>query len=154
VIEPAYGNNPSAASMLQVNPTLSNGSAFIKKGATTDVSQALNLATATTFDPSPLPTGQAALGNSGIFSGPMTIANSISSIVSYGAQSIATGRKNSTDSETLRHQTDQTYRNTVGVSIDTEMSNLVVLQNAYQASAQVLQTVRTMLDTLINLGRN
>lgn len=154
VIEPAYGNNPSAASMLQVNPTLSNGSAFIKKGATTDVSQALNLATATTFDPSPLPTGQAALGNTGIFSGPMTIANSISSTVSYGAQAIATGRKSSTDSETLRHQTDQTYRNTVGVSIDTEMSNLVVLQNAYQASAQVLQTVRTMLDTLINLGRN
>jgi flagellar hook-associated protein FlgK len=34
------------------------------------------------------------------------------------------------------------------------MSNLIVLQNAYQASAQVLQTVRTMFDTLINLGRN
>jgi flagellar hook-associated protein FlgK len=42
----------------------------------------------------------------------------------------------------------------VGVSVDREMANLVVLQNAYQASAQVLQTVRTMLDTLINIGRN
>lgn len=154
VIEPAYGNNPSAASMLQINPTLTNGAAAIKIGATTDVSQALNLSTASTFDPSPLPTGQAALGNTGIFSGPMTIANSISSTISYGAQAIATTRRNSEDSETLRHQTDQTYRNVVGVSVDKEMANLVVLQNAYQASAQVLQTVRTMLDTLINLGRN
>jgi flagellar hook-associated protein 1 FlgK len=140
--------------MLQINPTLRNGAASIKLGATTDVSQALNLATATTFDPSPLPTGAAALGNTGIFSGPLTIANSISATVSYGAQSIATMRNASDGSETLRHQTDQTYRNTVGVSIDREMSDLVVLQNAYQASAQVLQTVRTMLDTLINLGRN
>jgi flagellar hook-associated protein 1 len=154
VIEPAYGNNPSAASMLQVNPTLQNGAATIKQGATTDISQALNLTTATTFDPNPLPTGAAALSNTGIVSGPMTIANAISSTISYGAQGIATTRKNATDSETLRHQTDQTYRNTVGVSVDREMANLVVLQNAYQASAQVLQTVRTMLDTLINLGRN
>lgn len=154
VIEPAYGNNPSAASMLQVNPTLANGAASIKRGATTDVSQALNLSTATTFDPSPLPTGAGALGNTGIFSGPLTIANAIAATVSYGAQSIAGARKNSTDTETLRHQTEQTYRNTVGVSVDAEMANLVVLQNAYQASAQVLQTVRTMFDTLINLGRN
>lgn len=154
VIEPAYGSNPSPASMLQVNPTLANGSASIKKGATVDVSQALNLNTATTFDPSPIPTGQAALGNTGIVSGPLTIANAIAAAVSSTAQSIATTRKNATDSETLRHQTDQSFRNTVGVSVDKEMADLVVLQNAYQASAQVLQTVRTMLDTLINLGRN
>ncbi|MCA3267532.1 MAG: hypothetical protein ING19_15830, partial [Azospirillum sp.] len=130
------------------------GSASIKKGATVDVSQALNLNTATTFDPSPIPTGQAALGNTGIVSGPLTIANAIAAAVSSTAQSIATTRKNATDSETLRHQTDQSFRNTVGVSVDKEMADLVVLQNAYQASAQVLQTVRTMLDTLINLGRN
>lgn len=154
VIEPAYGSNPSPASMLQVNPTLANGSASIKKGAAVDVSQALNLNTATTFDPSPIPTGQAALGNTGIVSGPLTIANAIAAAVSSTAQSIATTRKNATDSETLRHQTDQSFRNTVGVSVDKEMADLVVLQNAYQASAQVLQTVRTMLDTLINLGRN
>ncbi|MFM8802154.1 MAG: FlgK family flagellar hook-associated protein, partial [Tagaea sp.] len=154
VIEPAYGSNPSAASMLQVNPTLANGSATVKKGAATDVSQGLNLSTATTFDPSPPPTGQAALGNTGIAAGPLTIANVISATVSNAAQSIAATRKNATDSETLRHQTDQTFRNAVGVSVDKEMADLVVLQNAYQASAQVLQTVRTMLDTLINLGRN
>ena len=75
-------------------------------------------------------------------------------MISYTSQSIATVAKAETDAETLRHQTEQSYRNQVGVSVDTEMSNLIVLQNTYQASAQVLQTVRTMFDTLINLGRN
>ncbi|MBL0930310.1 MAG: hypothetical protein IBJ15_09345 [Alphaproteobacteria bacterium] len=153
VIEPAYGNNPPAASMLQINPTLANGAVMTKKGAAGDRPQALNLATSATFDPIPIPTGVAALNNTGLVTGAMTIANTIGSAVSYTARSIA-GSQNTADySETLRHQTDQTYRNTVGVSIDQEMANLVTLQNAYQASAQVLQTVRTMFDTLINLGR-
>ncbi len=153
VIEPAYGNNPTAASMLQINPTLANGAVATKKGAAGDMSQALNLATATTFDPIPIPTGTAALNNTGIVSGPMTVANTIGSTVSYTARSIAGSQNTAEYSETLRHQTDQSYKNAVGVSIDQEMANLVTLQNAYQASAQVLQTVRTMFDTLINLGR-
>jgi flagellar hook-associated protein 1 FlgK len=153
VIEPAYGNNPPSASMLQINPTLANGAVKTKAGAAGDMSQALNLTASATFDPIPIPTGVAALNNTGIVSGAMTIANTIGSSVSYTARSIA-GSQNTADySETLRHQTDQSYRNTVGVSIDQEMANLVTLQNAYQASAQVLQTVRTMFDTLINLGR-
>ncbi len=153
VIEPAYGNNPPAASMLQINPTLANGAVMTKKGAAGDMSQALNLTASATFDPIPIPTGVASLNNTGIVSGAMTISNTIGSAVSYTARSIA-GSQNTADySETLRHQTDQSYRNTVGVSIDQEMANLVTLQNAYQASAQVLQTVRTMFDTLINLGR-
>ncbi len=153
VIEPAYGNNPPSASMLQINPTLANGAVMTKRGAAGDMSQALNLTASATFDPIPIPTGVAALNNTGIVSGAMTISNTIGSSVSYTARSIA-GSQNTADySETLRHQTDQSYRNTVGVSIDQEMANLVTLQNAYQASAQVLQTVRTMFDTLINLGR-
>jgi len=153
VIEPAYGSNPPSASMLQINPTLANGAVTTKRGAAGDMSQALNLTASATFDPIPIPTGVGALNNTGIVSGAMTIANTIGSAVSYTARSIA-GSQNTADySETLRHQTDQSYRNTVGVSIDQEMANLVTLQNAYQASAQVLQTVRTMFDTLINLGR-
>jgi flagellar hook-associated protein 1 len=154
VIEPAYGNNPSAASMLKVNPTLANGGATPKAGAAGDMSQALNLATATTFDPTPLPTGAGALNNTGIIAGKMTIANTIASMVSNAAQGVAGAQNNAAYTDTLYSQTSQTYLNAVGVSVDQEMANLVTLQNAYQASAMVLQTVRTMFDTLINLGRN
>jgi flagellar hook-associated protein 1 FlgK len=155
IIEPALRNLPATASMLQVNTTLTGGTAVVKKSAASTVTQSLSIATAGAFDPIPLPAASvASLNNTGIIQGSLTLANTLASVVSYTAQGLATVNKNKEDFERLRHQTDQTYRNVVGVSVDTEMSNLVVLQNAYQASAQVLQTVRTMFDTLINLGRN
>jgi flagellar hook-associated protein 1 FlgK len=155
VIEPALRNTPSAASMLQVNPTLVGGTTIVSKGSAAGVKQALSTGTSAVFDPVPIATASlSSLGNSGIIQGQLTTANAFASVISYTAQSIATVEKAETDAETLRHQTDQSYRSQVGVSVDTEMSNLIVLQNAYQASAQVLQTVRTMFDTLINLGRN
>jgi len=155
IIEPALGNLPSAASMLQVNPSLTGGTTSVMRSSASNVPQALSLTVNGAFDPIPLAAASAAsLNNTGIISGTLTIANTMASVVSYTAQSLATSEKNSADSDRLRHQTDQTFRNAVGVSVDTEMSQLVVLQNAYQASAQVLQTVRSMLDTLINLGRN
>ncbi len=155
VIEPALRNVPSAASMLQVNPTLVGGTTTVSKGSASAVKQALSTGTAAVFDPVPIAAASlASLGNSGIIQGQLTTANAFASVISYTAQSIATVEKAETDAETLRHQTDQSYRSQVGVSVDTEMSNLIVLQNTYQASAQVLQTVRTMFDTLINLGRN
>lgn len=155
IIEPALRNLPASASMLQVNTTLTGGTATVKKSAASTVTQSLSIATAGAFDPIPLPAASvASLNNTGIIQGSLTLANTLASVVSYTAQGLATVNKNKEDFERLRHQTDQTYRNVVGVSVDTEMSNLVVLQNAYQASAQVLQTVRTMFDTLINLGRN
>ena len=39
-----------------------------------------------------------------------------------------------------------------GVSLDEEMTNLIQYQRAYQASARVLNTITTVLDTIINLG--
>ena len=36
-----------------------------------------------------------------------------------------------------------------GVNLDTEASNLIELQQAYQASARILSTARELFDTLI-----
>lgn len=155
VIEPAMRNAPSAASMLQVNPSLVGGQTTVMRTAAANVKQALSSSTSAVFDPIPIAAASlGSLGNSGLIQGTLTVNNTFASVLSYAAQAIAVVVKSEEDTETLRHQTDQSYRSAVGVSVDTEMSNLIVLQNAYQASAQVLQTVRTMLDTLINLGRN
>lgn len=41
-----------------------------------------------------------------------------------------------------------------GVSLDEESANLIRFQQAYQASARVIQTINDMLDVAVNLGRN
>ncbi len=38
-----------------------------------------------------------------------------------------------------------------GVSVDEEMTHLIELQQAYAASARVLNTAQEMMDTLLNL---
>jgi flagellar hook-associated protein 1 FlgK len=39
-----------------------------------------------------------------------------------------------------------------GVSIDTELSNLIALQNAYGANARVMTTIQQMMATLLQVG--
>jgi flagellar hook-associated protein 1 FlgK len=39
--------------------------------------------------------------------------------------------------------------NQSGVNIDTEMSNLISLQNAYSANARVMSTIQQMMNTLL-----
>ena len=40
---------------------------------------------------------------------------------------------------------------TSAVNIDTEMANLLTLQNNYGANARVMSTVKAMLDTLMQM---
>jgi flagellar hook-associated protein 1 FlgK len=46
----------------------------------------------------------------------------------------------------------QRFNSQSGVNIDTEMSNLITLQNAYAANARVMSTIQSMLATLNQLG--
>lgn len=43
----------------------------------------------------------------------------------------------------------QRFNDQSGVNIDTEMSNLIALQNAYGANARVMSTVQQMMSTLL-----
>jgi flagellar hook-associated protein 1 len=43
----------------------------------------------------------------------------------------------------------QKFNSTSGVSIDTEMSNLIALQNSYAANAHVMSVVQSMMNTLL-----
>jgi flagellar hook-associated protein 1 FlgK len=43
----------------------------------------------------------------------------------------------------------QRFNSTSGVSIDTELSNLIALQNAYGANARVMSTIQQMMSTLL-----
>ena len=43
----------------------------------------------------------------------------------------------------------QKFNSTSAVNIDTEMANLIALQNAYGANAHVLSVVQSMMSTLL-----
>ena len=45
----------------------------------------------------------------------------------------------------------QKFNSTSGVNIDTEMSNLIALQNIYAANAHVMSVVQTMMQTLMQI---
>ncbi|SMF67854.1 flagellar hook-associated protein 1 FlgK [Tistlia consotensis] len=88
------------------------------------------------------------------------IAATGATLSGYGAEIVAESARvsanNSADYDyqsTLQQQLDQQQKSLSGVNIDEEMSNLVVFQNAYAASAKVITTAQAMFDALSNLIR-
>jgi flagellar hook-associated protein 1 FlgK len=55
--------------------------------------------------------------------------------------------------ETVLSTADVAVESDAGVNLDEEMSSLLLFQRSYQASARVISTVDSVLETLINLGR-
>jgi len=45
----------------------------------------------------------------------------------------------------------QKLKSSSGVNIDTEMANLIALQNTYAANAHVMSVVQTMMTTLMQV---
>jgi flagellar hook-associated protein 1 FlgK len=45
----------------------------------------------------------------------------------------------------------QKFKSSSGVNIDTEMANLIALQNTYAANAHVMSVVQTMMSTLMQV---
>jgi flagellar hook-associated protein 1 FlgK len=57
------------------------------------------------------------------------------------------------ESISLKSSLEQSLRDEVGVDIDEEMANLAVLQNAYAATARVIDTINQMFQALELAGR-
>ena len=62
-----------------------------------------------------------------------------------------TARRTGVGDEVVVSALQQRFNTQSGVNIDTEMSNLITLQNAYAANARVLSAVKDMLDTLMRM---
>ncbi|MBI1363570.1 MAG: flagellar hook-associated protein FlgK [Proteobacteria bacterium] len=55
--------------------------------------------------------------------------------------------------DTLQHDLEERKQSFAGVNMDEELANLIVFQNAFQASARVITVVDELMDTLINIIR-
>lgn len=51
-------------------------------------------------------------------------------------------------------QTTQALSNATGVNLDDQMSQMLALENSYQASARLLETINSLFATLFNAVRS
>ncbi len=77
-----------------------------------------------------------------------TIADFSASLIAYNATLTSVARSDKDNAESTLDNLDKRLSSDSGVSIDEEMSNMVLLQNAYNASAQIIKTVNAMFDQL------
>jgi flagellar hook-associated protein 1 FlgK len=80
-----------------------------------------------------------------------TLGDYVAQTTGQNANTAAAAKSNANDQTALLSQLTTQYSSETGVSLDAELTKLVVYQNAYSASAKVITTVQTMFDTLMNI---
>lgn len=133
------------ASTITVNPSLVANPALLDTGTTgqdQSIAQNLNSQFQNSF----------AFGAAGTLT-PLnsTLGNYAAQIISQAATAASNAQSNSTYQTQLQSQLSSQLSSVTGVNLDTELSNLVVYQNAYGASARVVTTLQSMYDTLIKM---
>jgi flagellar hook-associated protein 1 FlgK len=83
--------------------------------------------------------------------GNQTFSGAYSQTVASLGQSLNDANTQSANSSAVQNMLTQQRDSVSGVSLDEEMSDLVRFQQAYAASARIVTTVDTMLDTLIKM---
>src|SRR5690606_17326598 len=83
----------------------------------------------------------------------MRFADYAASIISLSATQASDVKAQFEVQESYKISLETMAGNISQVNIDEEMANLMILQNAYQASARITQTVSDMMDVLINIIR-
>ena len=78
-----------------------------------------------------------------------TLSQYMSAVVSQQSQAANAATNLQQGQDTVLTALQQRFNDQSGVNIDTEMSNLIALQNAYSANARVMSTVQQMMSTLL-----
>jgi flagellar hook-associated protein 1 FlgK len=80
-----------------------------------------------------------------------TLSAFLGTVVSAQGQAASTAQDLQSGQNIVINALKARFDATAGVNIDTELSHLLTLQNAYGANARVMTTVKQMLDTLLQL---
>jgi flagellar hook-associated protein 1 len=81
-----------------------------------------------------------------------TLTDYMSQVVSQQSQAANAATNLQQGQDTVLSALQQRFSNESGVNIDTEMSNLIALQNAYGANARVMTTIQELMATLLQVG--
>jgi flagellar hook-associated protein 1 len=142
------------AARIAVNPALlGNSSALVAFSPTTNAGDSTRpdfiykqlTAAAQLFSP------KSGIGStSGPFAG--TIGDYIQQTISQQGAAADNASKLNEGQQVVVNALQTRFNDASGVNIDTEMSNLLVLQNAYSANARVMTAIKQMFDLLLNIG--
>lgn len=136
-VNPALVTNPA-------NFTVYSNSPATAAGDTTRSDFLYSQLTTASFNYSP----QTGLGSTASpFTG--TITGFMQQFLSQQANTASTATQLQQGQDVVVSTLQQKFNSVAGVSIDTEMSNLIALQNAYAANAHVMSVVQSMMNTLI-----
>ena len=138
-VNPAVLSNPSSLSVYNTAPTTASGdtarSDFLYTQLTTgSFSYSPTTGLGTTASP---------------FSG--TITNYMQQFLSQQSNAASTATQLQQGQDVVVSTLQQKFNTVAGVSIDTEMSNLIALQNSYAANAHVMSVVQSMMNTLLQI---
>jgi len=78
-----------------------------------------------------------------------TLSNYMTAVIDQQTQASTAASNLAQGQDTVVSALQQRFNDTAGVNIDTELSNLIALQNAYGANARVLSTIQSMMNTLM-----
>jgi flagellar hook-associated protein 1 FlgK len=136
-VNPALLNNPSNLTVYSTNPPTAAGD-------TTRSDFIYTQLTTSTFTYSPA---------TGIGSNPSPVSGTIPSymqqFLSLQSNAAASATQLQQGQDVVVSTLQQKFNSTASVNIDTEMSNLIALQNAYAANAHVMSVVQSMMNTLL-----
>ena len=79
------------------------------------------------------------------------LSDFMSQIVSQQSLATNTAINLQTGQDTVVNSLQSRFNSTSAVNIDTEMANLLTLQNSYGANARVLSTIKAMMDALLQV---
>ncbi|PWR19704.1 flagellar hook-associated protein FlgK [Zavarzinia compransoris] len=133
--ELASGFFTLTGSTLGVDPALLDGSARLKQAAIDDAGRALVA-------------GGRSLAVGGLAVAGKDYAGLAAAITTGLTADVATVAAKAKLSEATRGEAETRFASSVGINMDAELANLQVLQNAYAASAKVIQAVNKLYDDL------
>ncbi len=158
---PAQNGYVGFASTIQVNPAVQADPSAVRDG-TPSISGGLAGFTGiinavlnnTLGDNPPLASNVSGLGPSGTLStpyvSPTTLGSLASTMLAAQAQDSASITNQLTTEQSVQTMLSSKLSTQSGVDIDTEVANMIELQNAYGANARVLSAVQSMWTQLLN----
>jgi flagellar hook-associated protein 1 FlgK len=136
-VNPAVVNNPSALSIYTTSPQTPAGD-----NTRSDYMFSQLTGTRFTFSPS---TGLGSAAQP--FTG--TISNYLQSFISQQGNASTLATQLQQGQSVVVNTLQQKFNSTASVNIDTEMANLIQVQNTYAANAHIMSVVQSMMQTLL-----